>query len=374
MHSKWPTLRFDRRLLLNFDWVLLVAVLAVIGLGIANLYSAGYGGHAGTPVYLKQLSYTLVGLGFFVLLMGLDYRLLGKYAPVLYLAVVFALVLAAVMGKTVSGSQRWIDLGIFRLQPSEPAKLALVITLASYYFRKDTGKGFTLPELAAPMALTGLPFVLILLQPDLGTAMMLAILFGSITLFVKLTWPTFIVLASGAVSAAVVAWKYVLKPYQIQRILTFLDPEQDPSGAGYHILQSKIAVGSGLKFGKGWLQGTQGHLDFLPERHTDFAFSVWGEEWGFVGSLVFLGCYFFLILWGLNIALHAKDKFGVLLAFGIVTLLFWQAFINLAMVLGLLPVVGIPLPMVSYGGSSLLTTLMGLGILMSIRMRRFLIV
>ena len=172
-------------------------------------------------------------------------------------------------------------------------------------------------------------------------------------------------------SAIPIIWKFFLKPYQRQRVATFLNPENDPLGTGYHIIQSKIAVGSGLIFGKGYLQGTQGQLDFLPERHTDFAFSVWAEEWGFFGSALLIICYFFMILWGLNIAISARDKFGVLLAFGVVSLIFWQAFINLAMVMGLLPVVGVPLPLFSYGGSSLLTNLAGLGLLMNIRMRRY---
>jgi rod shape determining protein RodA len=167
------------------------------------------------------------------------------------------------------------------------------------------------------------------------------------------------------------AWEQLLKPYQKQRVRTFLDPENDPMGHGYQILQSKIAVGSGGKFGKGYMEGTQGHLHFLPERHTDFAFSVWGEEWGFAGSLIFIGTYFLLLLWGLYVAMYAKDRFGVLLAYGVVMLIFWQAVINLLMIMGLLPVVGIPLPLVSYGGSSLLTTILGLGLLMNVRMRRF---
>jgi len=169
-----------------------------------------------------------------------------------------------------------------------------------------------------------------------------------------------------------VGWMYFLKPYQKQRIETFLNPEGDPRNAGYHIIQSKIAVGSGMKLGKGYLKGTQGHLDFLPERHTDFAFSVWAEEWGFVGSIFFVATYFFLILWGMNVVISSRDKFGAILAFGIISLIFWQAFINLAMVLGLLPVVGMPLPLFSYGGSSLFATLVGIGILMNIRMRRYL--
>ena len=247
----------------------------------------------------------------------------------------------------------------------------MVITLASYYCRKDTGKGFRLLELIPPAGLLLLPFALIVEQPDLGTALMLAFVFGSMTLFVKLRLGTVIILLMLILPAVPLAWKHGLKPYQRQRVETLFAPESDPLGAGYHIMQSKIAVGSGQTFGKGYLAGTQVHLDFLPERHTDFAFSVLAEEWGFAGAVFFLVWYFFLVFLGLNVAGAARDKFGVLLAFGVTSLLFWQAFVNLAMVLGLLPVVGMPLPLFSYGGSSLLTNLAGIGILLSVRMRRF---
>ena len=200
---------------------------------------------------------------------------------------------------------------------------------------------------------------------------MLGIIFVSMTVLVKLRLSTYLTLGTTAIFAIVFAWYKLLKPYQKQRVQTFLNPENDPMGHGYQIMQSKIAVGSGGKFGKGYLEGTQGHLHFLPERHTDFAFSVWCEEWGFFGSAFFLGVYFFLLLWGLRAATQAKDRFGMLLAYGVVMLIFWQAIINILMILGFLPVVGIPLPLISYGGSSLLTTLMALGILMNVRMRRF---
>jgi rod shape determining protein RodA len=191
------------------------------------------------------------------------------------------------------------------------------------------------------------------------------------TVFVRLRFSTYVIMGSLGLALGAFAWEKLLKPYQKQRIQTFLNPEKDPMGHGYQVLQSKIAVGSGGKVGKGYLEGTQGHLHFLPERHTDFAFSVWAEEWGFVGSLFFLGAYFFLLLWGIYVAMFARDRFGVLLAFGVVVLIFWQAVINLFMVMGLLPVVGIPLPLFSYGGSSLLTTMFALAILMNVRMRRF---
>lgn len=365
--------KFDRRLLLNFDWIMLFLMLLVAAMGLANLYSAVYQApQYGTPVYIKQAYFFLMGFAVIFFIIYFDYHLLLSLNYKLYALVIILLLAALFFGKSETNTQRWISLGFLNLQPSEPAKLCLVVTLASYYYRKDTGKGFSFKELLPPILLTLIPFLLILKQPDLGTAMMLGFIFVSMTLFVKVRWTALTILSAAFFSIIPLAWKFFLKPYQKERIFTFLNPENDPLGRGYHIMQSKIAVGSGLKFGKGFLEGTQGQLDFLPERHTDFAFSVWAEEWGFVGSLFFLICYFFLLLWSLTIAITSRDKFGVLLAQGIVSLMFWQAFINLAMVLGLLPVVGMPLPLFSYGGSSLITTLAGFGILLNIRMRRHL--
>ena len=365
-------IRFDKRLLVNFDWVMLAAVLIIAAMGLINLYSATYhGGPATIGLFKKQLIFYAAGLVLIVSLISFDYSELFVWNYPLYFVIIGLLLFALLFGKSIANTQRWINLGFFNLQPSEPAKLFLVITLASYYCKKDTEEGFSLRDLLVPGLLTLFPFLLIYKQPDLGTALMLLIVFASMTLFVKLKWSTLLTLLASVCTVIPVSWKFLLKPYQRQRIETFLNPEGDPLRTGYHILQSKIAVGSGLKFGKGFLAGTQVHLDFLPERHTDFAFSVWAEEFGFVGSLIFLGFYFFLILWGFNVAISSRDKFGVLLAFGIISLIFWQAFINLAMVLGLLPVVGMPLPLFSYGGSSLFTTLAGIGILMNIRMRRF---
>lgn len=350
---------------------MLAAVVLIAVMGLVNLYSATYAGRdVSTHVFLRQLFFFIAGFSFIIIIHLFDYRLLLKWNYPLYAIVVGLLLAALLLGGSIAGTQRWINFGFFRLQPSEPAKLMLVISLASYYYRRDTGHGFTLRELLMPIGLTGVFFFLVLKQPDLGTAIMFVGIFVSMTLFVKLKWST-IGIISGATAALIpIGWKFFLKPYQRQRIETFLNPESDPTNSGYHIMQSKIAVGSGLKLGKGYLKGTQGHLHFLPERHTDFAFSVWAEEWGFTGSLFFLAVYFFMILWGLNVCIVCRDKFGVLLAFGIVSLIFWQAIINLLMVMGFLPVVGIPLPMFSYGGSSLMTTLIGIGLLMNIRMRR----
>ena len=364
--------KFDRRLLLNFDWGVLAAVLIIAAMGLANLYSATYSPQTGASTFFtKQLIYFLLGFGLILFIVSIDYRILLTANYPIYAGTIILLLWALFFGESVVNTQRWIHLGPIRLQPSELAKLALVINLASYYYRKDTGKGFTLTELGIPIAITGIPFILIFKQPDLGTALMLLAIFTSMTLFVRLKLRTIVILASAVISMLPLGWFYLLKPYQKQRILTLFNPELDPHGTGYHIIQSKIAVGSGLLFGKGFLKGTQVHLEFLPERHTDFAFSVWAEEWGFIGSLFFLACYFFFILLSLKLAGSARDKFGVLLCFGVVSLIFWQAFINLAMILGLLPVVGMPLPLFSYGGSSLLTTMIGIGIMLNVGMRRY---
>lgn len=365
-------LRFDRRLFEHFDMVLMFLITMVVIMGCFNLYSAslphtGYG----MPSYLRQGYFFLVGFAIFVFIISFDYQELHSWNYPCYGLIIVLLLVAYFAGSKAGGAQRWINLGFFNLQPSEPAKLMLVITLASYYSRKEIHDGYSVKDLLAPAGLTAVPFALILLQPDLGTALMLGIIFVTMTVFVKLRLSTYLIFGSLGMGLGLFAWEKLLKPYQKQRIQTFLHPEKDPMGHGYQIMQSKIAVGSGGKFGKGYMEGTQGHLHFLPERHTDFAFSVWCEEWGFVGSLVFVLLYFCLLVWGLYIAMDAKDRFGVLLAYGVVNLIFWQAVINVFMIMGFLPVVGIPLPLVSYGGSSLLTTMIALGILMNVRMRRF---
>lgn len=365
-------IRIDRRLFEHFDFVLLLLILLVCGMALFNLYSATYPPKAfGVSPYVKQVYYFIFGFACCLVILCIDYQVLHIVNYPFYIIVVMLLVLSYFIGDSAGGAQRWINLGVIKLQPSEPAKLMLVVSLASYYARKEVLDGYNLKQLIIPIVLTMVPFVLILKQPDLGTALMLGIIFVTMTMLAKLRFSTLVTLGSTALIVVVVAWEKLLKPYQKQRIQTFLNPEADKMGHGYQVMQSKIAVGSGGQFGKGYMEGTQGHLHFLPERHTDFAFSVWGEEWGFVGSLFFVGCYFTMLLWGLYVALHARDRFGVLLAFGVVMLIFWQAVINLLMVMGFLPVVGIPLPLVSYGGSSLLTTLLGLGILMNVRMRRF---
>ncbi len=362
---------FDRRLVQNFDWLLVGLVFAITAVGIVNLYSAGYNRGEGTPLYIKQLYWLAVGLALMLLTLFYDYRHLEKLGYPLYLLSVVLLVGVMVAGKMVSGSRRWLPLGPFAFQPAELAKIAIILVLATYFNRRSRLEKMRLKELLVPGLLVLVPVGLIIKQPDLGSGILVTLVAATMTLFVGVYWRTLAALALTLALSSPLIWS-LLKDYQRQRVLTFLNPEQDPLGAGYHILQSMIAVGSGRFWGKGFLQGTQSQLYFLPEQHTDFVFSVFAEEWGFVGSVVLLLLFTGLTLWGLQVARDCKERFGQLLALGVTALIFWQMFINLCMVTGFLPVVGIPLPLFSYGGSSLITTLLGVGFLLNIRMRRYL--
>jgi rod shape determining protein RodA len=363
---------FDRRLVQNFDWVLLGLVLIICGIGIVNLYSAGFSRQPGeTPLYVKQLYWLAVGLGVLGLTLIYDYRRLEKLSYPIYILSILLLVAVMLGGKMVAGSRRWLALGPVSFQPAELAKIAIILALATYFSRRPRLEAMRLQDLIVPGLLVMIPVALIIKQPDLGSGILLALVAASMILFVGVNWRTLVGCALTMVLLSPVIWHF-LKDYQRQRVLIFLNPEKDPLGAGYHILQSMIAVGSGQFWGKGFLQGTQSQLYFLPEQHTDFVFSVFAEEWGFVGAAVLLLLFTALALWSLSVARDCKDRFGHLLALGVTALIFWQIFINLCMVTGFLPVVGIPLPLFSYGGSSLITTLLGVGFLLNIRMRRYL--
>jgi rod shape determining protein RodA len=362
---------FDRRLVQNFDWVLLVLVMLICSIGIVNLFSAGYNQTGVTPLYVKQLYWLAVGLGVLAVTLVYDYRHLEKLSFPLYIISILLLVGVMLGGKMVSGSRRWLALGPLSFQPAELAKIALILVLATYFSQRPRLEPLRLKNLIIPAILVMIPVGLIIKQPDLGSGILVALVAASMILFVGVRWRILVGSALTMVMLSPVIWHF-LKGYQRQRVLTFLNPGRDPLGAGYHILQSMIAVGSGQFWGKGFLQGTQSQLYFLPEQHTDFVFSVFAEEWGFVGSVVLLLLFMGLIFWGLWVARDCKDRFGHLLAVGVTALIFWQVFINLCMVTGFLPVVGIPLPLFSYGGSSLITTLLGVGFLLNIRMRRYL--
>jgi rod shape determining protein RodA len=362
---------FDRRLVQNFDWLLLGLVAAITAMGLVNLYSAGYNRGEGTPLYIKQLYWLAVGLALMLLTLFYDYRHLEKLGYPAYVLSLLLLVGVMVAGKMVSGSRRWLPIGPFAFQPAELTKVAIILVLATYFNRRPRLEKMRLKDLIVPGVLVLVPVGLIIKQPDLGSGILVTLVAASMILFVGVHWRTLGALALTMVVSSPMIWGF-LKDYQKQRVLTFLNPDQDPLGAGYHIIQSMIAVGSGQFWGKGFLQGTQSQLYFLPEQHTDFVFSVFAEEWGFVGSVVLLLLFTAVALWGLQVARDCKERFGQLLALGVTALIFWQIFINLCMVTGFLPVVGIPLPLFSYGGSSLITTLLGVGFLLNIRMRRYL--
>jgi rod shape determining protein RodA len=363
---------FDRRLLQNFDWVLLLLLVIISGLSLVNLYSATYPirDMGGSQIFMKQFYWFVVGFIVLLIMTTFDYHLLERLAYGIYAVTLGLLVLVLVIGETRSGSQRWIHFFGINFQPTELAKICIVITLAKYFFEDAGYEEFRLRDLWKPFLLVAIPAGLIMKEPDLGSALILVIVSFSLMLFVRIKPRSLIVLLMTFLISMPFAW-FNLKEYQQKRILSFIRPGADPLGASYHINQSKIAVGSGLLWGKGHLKGTQTRLHFLPEQHTDFVFSVWAEERGFVGSVILLLLYLFLVLWGINIAKNSKDKFGALLALGIVIIIFWQLIINISMTIGLAPVVGIPLVLFSYGGSSIVSTMIGMGLLMNISMRRF---
>jgi rod shape determining protein RodA len=267
------------------------------------------------------------------------------------------------------GSQSWLFGG--RVQPAEFAKLSLVLVLARYFQRNPPGESTRLRDLLWPGALIGLPVGLILLQRDMGVALLTLLIGGTYLLLVRIPWRAWAGVALLGLAALAALWTFSLAPYQKERILTVIDPGRDPLASGYQMNQSRIAIGSGGLFGTGYMQGTQTQLRFLPTQHTDFAFSVVAEEWGFAGSCVVLSLYATLLFWGLVVARSSKDDFGALLAIGVVGCLFWPAVLNVAMVLGLAPVIGVPLPLFSYGGSAMVTTLVAIGLLMNVSMRRY---
>jgi rod shape determining protein RodA len=366
-------LKFDRRIFQNFDWTLVVLVLSICGIGILNIYSAGYAaGERQFPFYLKQIQWIILGLIIMMVIFFIDYRLIIKGAYVIYGISVALLVLVYIYGYTMRGSQRWLTLGGFVFQPSELMKLTIIIALARYFDDHKSNESYKLKELFIPFLIVIGPFLLILKQPDLGTALIIMLIFVSIIFFIGVNWKSFFIALAGGLVFIPIGWLF-LKDYQKERLITFFNPEKDPLGTGYHIIQSMIAVGSGGFLGKGFLNGSQTQLKFLPEQQTDFVFSVFAEEWGFIGGMVLISMFISLILWGLKIALHARDLIGTIIAVGITALISWEVIINIGMVLGILPVVGIPLPFLSYGGSAMVALMAAMGLLMNINVRKFIL-
>ncbi len=362
---------FDRRLLFNFDWLLLLITCILGIIGVVSIYSVSHTSAAAIPLYKKHIYYFLFGLCILLFSLVFHYNYLERYAYHIYTVSIILLFLVFPFGRITNGARRWLDVGFISFQPSEFVKIATILALSKYIANKGVihmGLGFR--ALVIPFVIVSIPFVMLAMEPDLGTALIIFFIFISMVLFAKVNKRTLIIFACAAAIILPLSWG-MLKDYQKERIFAFLNPELDPLGAGYHIIQSKIAVGSGGFWGKGFLHGTQSKLRFLPAQHTDFIFSVFAEEWGFVGSIILLSLYLILILWGLNIVRRSKDRFGAYLAYGIISMFIWHIFINIGMVIGILPVVGVPLPFMSYGGSFLVTATIGVGILMNIHMRRY---
>lgn len=355
----------DRFYNINWGYVMCIAMLAFIG--IVVLYSAANG--SWTPWAAKQLMRFGVSLGLMLFLALLDVKVYLKYSYVVYFLVLLLLIGVEVGGHIGMGAQRWIDLKLFKLQPSELMKIAMVLVLAKYFHGCTLNKIQSVRGIVAPILMALFPAALIILQPDLGTALML--LFTTVIIFfvVGVQWWKFAVVGGTAIAMAPIAWHF-LHDYQKDRVLTFLNPERDPLGAGYHIIQSKIALGSGGVFGKGFLNGTQSHLNFLPEKHTDFIFTMLSEEFGMIGAVLVVLLNLVIIAYGYLFAFRITSYYGKLVVIGLNTNYFMYVFINIAMVLGLLPVVGIPLPLISYGGTVMLSVMASFGIILCMDINR----
>ncbi len=349
--------------------------LILSGIGIGLIFSATAPmGEAGRSFVLRQITWCSLGLVLMALFALFDYHFLDRWAGWFYVAVVITLLAVWGLGKVTAGSRRWIELGLMRFQPSEFAKLAVIVILAKYYQSGMGGQEHQVLRFVRPMLLVAIPVILVLIQPDLGTAGLIFLVAASMMAIAGLNRRALVWIGGamlGAIPILVLLGDKILLGYQKKRLLTFLNPDADPLGAGYHIIQSQIAIGSGGFFGRGFLQGSQNQLMFLPVNHTDFIFSILAEEWGFVGCAVVLIIFSALFLRGMAVAGQARDSFGALLAFGCTAALFWHVAINVGMVMGLVPVVGVPLCFLSYGGSSLLVSFICVAILVNVSMRRF---
>lgn len=366
--------KINRRLIQNFDWLIFSTVIAISIIGVLTIFSATRQPLETTQssFFIKQMIWLVIGLLGMILFISFDYIWLSRLSVPLYISGLILLIIVLISGETGMGAQRWIGLGPLSFQPSEFFKLIFIIMLSRYFALMQESIGIT-ALFRVFFIIVFLPFILLIKQPDLGTAVVILIIFILIALSKGLRKKTLILIVIiGMVSLPFLGnlvWTG-LKDYQKNRLIAFIEPEVDPTGIGYHIKQSKVAIGSGNFSGKGFLKGTQGPFRFLPEKHTDFIFAVFAEEWGFTGSVLLLFLYFLLIMRGLDTARKAKDNFGKMLALGITFMFFIYFFINVGMTLGIMPVVGIPLPFMSYGGTALVSNFISIGILINIRTRR----
>ncbi len=361
---------FERRLYHHVDWALLIAIGALCALGVAMIYSASSGPSGGASrLYVTQLYAIGLGLVGMVCTLTIDYRTFTDKSHLIYIGLLAILLYVLFLGTVQMGARRWIPIGGLNLQPSEFAKVGVALVLAKY-FGETRGRP-TWTDLAVAGGLTCLPLALIAREPDLGTAVTLVPVFLAVAYLAGMQMRIFAYMALSLVLIAPLAWKFALKDYQKSRISTFIDPTQDARGAGYQQIQARITVGSGGLTGKGYMQGTQGQLRFLPVAHNDFIFSVLAEEQGFAGVLVALGLYLFVILRTIEAARLAKDRLGSYLVLGVLASFTFQVIYNITMSAGLAPVKGLTLPLMSYGGSSMIATLAAFGLVLNVRMRRF---
>jgi rod shape determining protein RodA len=361
----------DRRLASNFNWLYFLSILLVSVIGVVTIYSAN---HARPEeffrgLYIKQIYWIGYGLIAMLIALALDYRWFSRYAYLIYALTIIGLGYVLLNGVVVSGSKRWIRIASISIQVSEFAKIAVIIVLAKYFESGKLSGQYTLRDLIVPALLTATIGGFIVVQPDLGTTMMILFIFLAFIVAIEINRATLIKLFVGGLALAPTLW-FVLKDYQKARLHTLFNPELDPLGAGYHSIQSKIAIGSGGFWGKGLFAGTQSRLNFLPEKHTDFIFSVFAEETGFFGVILLISLFVFIILKGLNIAFRAADRFGFFLSLGLIISIAFYIIFNVGMTIGIFPITGIPLPFVSYGGSSLITNFFAIGLLLNVEMRR----
>ena len=354
----------------QYNLSILWITLAILVIGIVNLYSATNGIETEAYFWKVQIYRGLFGIGMAAIIFFIHYRVLERFAYIVYALNLILLVAVLVVGRSILGAKRWIDFGPISIQPSEFMKITTAWVLAKYFHDDQRRTSYDLKSLFIPVLLVVMPVLLIVAQPDLGTAIVILAIAGSMFLFVRINPKLLIAVAVMVAILLPMLYKFVLKDYQRQRIVTFVNPQADPRGAGYNSIQSMIAVGSGKILGKGFAKGTQSQLRFLPEHHTDFIFSVYAEEHGFLGAMVLLGLYIAFLSQALKIAHGSNDKFGMLFSVGLCTLFFFHIFINIGMTAGIMPVVGIPLPFMSYGGSFMLCTIAAVGLLANIANRK----
>jgi len=369
-------LKIDRRMLEHFDWITFCIVLFICIIGILTIYSATrppLDEGESPPFYIKQLIWLLIAIMTLVIFVTFDYVKIKEYWLILYIIGISLLIIVLFMGKTAMGAKRWINLGFFSFQPSEIFKIIFIISVSAFLENKESP--LSAKDTLKTLIIFGIiPFLLIMKQPDLGTAILILTITIIMIIYKGLTIRLLILFLSLCITSIVFLWEILwagLKEYQKNRLIAFIDPSIDPRGIGYNIMQSVITVGSGGLFGKGFLEGTQGPLKFLPERHTDFIFPIFSEEWGFIGCLILLALYFTVFIRCFQTSVIAKNSFGKLLAIGFTSIFVLYFFINIGMTLGIMPVVGIPLPFMSYGGTTLLANFTGIALVINVRMRRF---